>query len=238
MPFGPRAAPPGILDAPPSAADFWGERSASIHDALQAPADDEAGVPGAAAGVPAPARIPARGRRRFAVAASLALAAVTFVVVVVGLSGPSSREAGGPRVNMAAVLSSSLSRILESGLAHLDVKAASTHAAVDQHRARPARSAQRARPVIKRVYDTVRYQASPPVTYPVSASADASAAPAVTTIHQPTLSAASTGTTETTSPPTRPAAPPASVHAARSSPAAVSPTGQSGALGPIQSPNG
>ena len=39
VPFGPRASSEDAEEPPPTAEDFWGERSASIHDALQAPAD-------------------------------------------------------------------------------------------------------------------------------------------------------------------------------------------------------
>ena len=234
MPFGPRAAPPATPVTPPSAADFWGERSASIHDALPAPADGEIDAPAHPA-----TRLPAQGRLRVAAAVGLIVAVVSAVAVASGITGPSTREARAPKVNMAAVLSSGVARILERGLARLDVRAGSSHPAmVAQNRVPVTHRTPRGRPVFTRVHEGAPDQATPPISYASSASADLSRAPAVTTIYEPTLRAAGGGTSEASSPTPRPASQAASSHPSRSSPAAVSPTGQSGALGPIQSPNG
>ena len=116
VPFGPRRAeseapdPPATatsLDAPPSADDFWGERSAAIHGALQAPeswAERGSLRPSGSTrsdghvterrSVRARAvRLPRADRRAVAVAlAALAAAAVTFVVVV-----PAFRRRRTPR---------------------------------------------------------------------------------------------------------------------------------------------
>ena len=147
---------------------------------------------------------------------------------------------------MAAVLSSSLSRILERSLAQVNVRTTSSQMVVAEHRGpvdrgtpqgRPA-AKPRGHPVIKRVYETARHQATPPATYAASASADVAPAQPVTATHQPTLSAATGGTGETNTRTTRPASPSVSSHASSSPGAAVSPTGESGALGPVQSPNG
>ena len=221
-----------MADSPPTAADFWGERSASIHDALQVRADDEIDAP-----PHPPAVLPARRGRRAAFAASLALAVATAVALAFGLTGSSPREAGGPKANVAAVLSTTLSRLLAPSLAQVDVRAASTRATVAHH-VGGARRTPRRRPVLERAHQSARYQTSPPVSYAASASADVSPPPAVTTPHQPTLSAGTGGTSAATSPATRPAEPAVRSHASRSSGAAVSPTGESGALGPLQSPNG
>src|SRR6202042_1687527 len=91
VPFGPRAASrvpdesSPTDDAAPSAEDFWGERSAAIHGALQAPADWAAADPDPTDRGPVGARaIRLRGfDRRAAAAATAGLAAVAVMVVAV-----------------------------------------------------------------------------------------------------------------------------------------------------------
>ena len=97
-------------ESPPSAEDFWGERSAAIQNALQAPADDPAAV--VAAGTRRPRAQPPRarstdarrrrqsGRRR---RRAWSRSSSSF-------SGP-SRPAGGAKDGVAAVFGSGVSRI-------------------------------------------------------------------------------------------------------------------------------
>ncbi len=246
VPFGPRAdgqnaggavrsdePPPGAEEAatsadepPPSAEDFWGERSAAIHNALQAPADDPAAV--GTAGTRRPPRSRGRLDRRMVAAAagSLAVAAVVLLAVSSGFSGP-SRPAGGSKAGVAAVFGSGISRLMQLGLARLDISAArnlapradSRETRHTQHR----RSTPRTRPSAPKANRRQDPQLhSPP---PVSIDTSHAAANYDATSHVDTTP---TDRSVPSTPPSRPAA----------SPAAVSPTGESGALGPIQSPNG
>ena len=129
MPFGPRADSQKAVEAvrsdepPPSAEDFWGERSAAIHDALQAPADDPAPV--GAAGTRRPRRsLRTLDRRILATAAgTLAVAAIVLLAVSSSFSGP-SRPVVGSKAGVAAVFGSGISRLMQLGLAKLDISAA------------------------------------------------------------------------------------------------------------------
>ena len=129
MPFGPRAdsqkAVEGVRsdEPPPSAEDFWGERSAAIHDALQAPADDPAPV--GAAGTRRPRRsLRTLDRRILAIAAgTLAVAAIVLLAISSNFSGP-SRPVVGSKAGVAAVFGTGISRLMHLGLAKLDISAA------------------------------------------------------------------------------------------------------------------
>lgn len=244
VPFGRRAASPEPPDLPPSAADFWGERAGSIHDALPAPGDDQI-----AASPHPPMCVPARRRRRVALAAGLVLTMAASVAVALGLTGPSARETSGPKVNMAAVLSTGVARILERGLAQLDVRAGPGLMAVAHPRTRVGGGATRHRPVFRpqgrsvrsvvtHVYARAPRQANSRITYAASESASVSPPPPAAITQQPTRSPSTSYTGETGTRTTSPASPSISSHASSSSSAAVSPTGESGALGPVQSPNG
>jgi hypothetical protein len=229
VPFGPRASAP---EAPPSAADFWGERSAAIHDALEAPAENTSDVPADASADAVPPRrrrgLGRRGRQRAAAVAAVAVAGLVSVSLAVGLLGPSrSAQTDGhaAKLDLAAVLSDGVARTLQRGLDLVDTSAVRDQTPpAAHHHAAAIRRTPRSRQVFKRVHETAH-------PHPLaSASSAAHASPAVvqssppTTVHTYTHPTDS-GTSRTVSRP-------------RSSAASVSPTGQSGALGPIQSPNG
>ncbi len=232
VPFGPRADSQNAGEAvrsdepPPSAEDFWGERSAAIHDALQAPADDPAAV--GAAGTRRPRRsLRTLDRRILATAAgTLAVAAIVLLAGSSSFSGP-SRPAGGSKAAVAAVFGSGISRLMQLGLAKLDISAARNLApragSRETLRTPHRRSATRTRPSAPKANhrQSPQLRSAPPVSIDTSHAAatyDATSHVETTPTYGSVPSA----------PPSRPAA----------SPAAVSPTGQSGALGPIQSPNG
>jgi hypothetical protein len=228
VPFGPRASAP---EAPPSAADFWGERSAAIHDAVQAPAKDGVEVP---AGGGEDAVTPPRGQRsgrlggrRVAAVTALVIAAVASASLALGLLGPSGSppyDAHAARLDVGAVLSNGVARTLQHGLALLDASAGRVYAPPLEHHTSAIRRTPGSRQVFKRVHET----AHPHPT--ASASSVAHASPAV--VHSPPATPVHTYTHATDSGTSRVVSRP------RSSAAGVSPTGQSGALGPIQSPNG
>lgn len=218
-------APPLVADSPPSAADFWGERSAAIHDAVQAPSEDPlAAVTEPGSGATVVAR--RRGPRPLIAAVVLAIVAIAAAFIAsgdFGLGASRSRTAGGPRLNIAAVLSGGVSRTLHSGLALLNVSAGHHRPAraAAQHRARTSRRTAHAHAVFKPAHESTH-------SYSTTTGQSTSAyVPA----YVPTITATRS---ETSSPPT----PPAPSHPSHSSRATVSPTGESGALGPIQSPNG
>ena len=246
VPFGPRAdsqnaggaarsdeplpsaegSPTCADESPPSAEDFWGERSAAIHDALQAPADDPAA--GGAAGTRRPRRsVRTLDRRILATAAgTLAVAAVVLLAVSSSFSGP-SRPAGGAKAGVAAVFGSGISRLMQLGLAKLDISAIrnlAPHADSRETRHTPHR---RSAPRIRPSAPTANHRHAPQLRSAPSVSIDTSHAAAN---YDATSNVDATPTYRSVpSPqPSRPAA----------SPATVSPTGESGALGPIQSPNG
>ena len=231
VPFGPRAAPrraDGALpsdESPPSAEDFWGERSAAIHDALQAPADDPAEADAARTRRP---RRSLRGldRRILGAAGSLAVAVVVLLAVSSSFSGH-DRPTGGSKVGVAAVFGSGVSRLMQLGLAKLDISVPRNLAPrVDSRGARRTphrRSAPRTRRSAPKTNhrQVPHLHAARPVSIDTShvvANYDAARHVDTTPTYRPVQSPL----------PSRPDA----------SPATVSATGESGALGPIQSPNG
>jgi hypothetical protein len=237
VPFGPRAAVGKVADPPrgragsaPSAADFWGEQSAEIQSALQAPAlpdDDDDGLTGAHR-----VRVRRIDRRAAAgVAAIIAIAAAT--VAALGFS--SSGRAGAPpraissKVGFAAVLSGGVSSILRLDLARIDTARVAPFAA---RRAPHRESAPK--PTHKR--DRPRRAQS----VHISAQVVSKTTPAYQPAPSYTSDATNAGGTDThseTAPATR-TAPPRSPSRHVPSRATVAATGESGALGPIQSPNG
>jgi hypothetical protein len=278
VPFGPHAtisdtdcepsvSPTTSREPPPSADDFWGERSASIHGAVQAPVVDspvQAPVvdsPSSHPRVPSvyqPRRRARRGvRRRVAelgrwritagACLAVALAAVTLLGFgVFGTGNSSVQPPGAPKVDVAAVVSNGVSKMVQRGLSLVDAGAARRQSAGSPpHRALPPRRPRRTphpHAVFKPVHAPARQQARAPIVATPSPAADmAQAAPTTTPSTVPTyhpVNVTRSGTSEASShpvyrgssPPARPASsPPAST---------VAPTGQSGALGPIQSPNG
>ena len=246
VPFGPRAtsqnaggaassdASPLRADAsqssadepPPSAEDFWGERSAAIHNALQAPADDPAAV--GTAGTRRPPRSLRRlDRRMVAVAAgSLAVAAVVLLAFSSSFSGP-SRPAGGAKAAVAAVFGSGISRLMQLGLAKLDISASRDLAPQADSRETRHTPHRRSTPPPRPSEPKANHRQAPQLrsAAPVSIDTSHAAANYDATSHVDTTP---TYRSVPSAPPSRPAA----------SPADVSPTGESGALGPIQSPNG
>lgn len=221
VPFGPRAnmASPA---PPPAAEDFWGgERSAAIHDAVQAPAEHWS--------EPAQPRGLRLGRRVVVAAAAVGLAIVAATIVLsggFGVSGSPHRALGGSKVSVAAVLSSGVSRILKLGLPQIDVKASAPRARIaartgGRARPRPARHTQH-------LVEAVRVRTAVTSVQPVSSEV-APAAPVSTYHPSETVTHTETSSsTDTQSSPVR----------STSASAPANATGESGALGPIQSPNG
>jgi hypothetical protein len=235
-------------DAPPSAEDFWGERAGGLHDALQPPTEnrepDGAGdapvhASGAAARTARPlARLlrrlrpaPASGlhaqrstRRRVIVAgaAAISVLAATGIALTIGVFGESAAPtAGAAKTQVASVLSDGLNRILSLDLPVTAPRPARAHAAVR----RPSLTVGRARSRSHYITEPVHY---------VPSRATSDAAPP-----HPSVDAASAQATPPSPPPSatnytsnRPAS------SSNASTAPVTPTGESGALGPIQSPNG
>jgi hypothetical protein len=183
--------------------DFWGERAAAIHSVVQAPEDDAPEDPRGAESEKVRS-----GRRRLAAAAFVGIAAAAALAMFLG--GSPNRVTSGPRLDIAAILNSGVSRILKGGVPRVVAPTAPPRPVrhVRHHVTRP--KAARAR---------VEHHSSPaPVsTYVARAS--------------------------TSSPPPAPPAPrvvtrPHRAQSTTSASATVSPTGQNGALGPVQSPNG
>jgi hypothetical protein len=139
VPLGPRAVSLDAEAGPPSAEDFWGERAAAIHDALQAPANahpnsKSAGLAGTPRASQPPRADSGRGRPRNAirgihvriasadwrmVAAAAAGVAIAVVVVIAFASSiPSSRahsqSLGRSQGGFAAVLSSGVSNAMRA----------------------------------------------------------------------------------------------------------------------------
>lgn len=89
---------------PPTAHDFWGEDSAALHDAMQAP--PEAGQSASQTGEPTPATPPRRGRSlRWPLVVTASAAALVLVISLIGTSeGPPTR----PRPTMAKARASNV----------------------------------------------------------------------------------------------------------------------------------
>ena len=211
VPFG-TASPPPVEAEPADFApdDFWGERSAAIHDVVQAPV-----APWPAGPSEPSTSKPRLGRR---VLAAAGLAGVAAAVAIVLLSAGSPRHAaGGARLNIAAVLSTGVSRsssrirpprIVGRATVPRTVKHAAHHSARRKTTPAPRRHHTSAPPA-----STYVARSTPPPTQPSYHPLVSRPTPHVYTSPPPAASTASSG-------------------------AKVSPTGQSGALGPVQSPNG
>lgn len=240
VPFGPGSLPPAIDasvpdypevvgDAPPSAEDFWGERSAAIHGALQAPADDApvAGAPARERHQPTSARRTGarriRGRpiprRRFAAAASVAALGAALVIALLSAASP-HESSHAARLNVAAILSSGINKILNIGSPRIAPPRKATRARLhSRHFTHHAR-----KPPPQVVHHTPSPRPAP--IYAVRA-APAHAAQ-VTGTYDPRSAAPQPHLTTRTP----------AVHSSTPSRASASPTGQAGALGPVSSPNG
>lgn len=253
VPFGPRVGTP-TDERPTSAADFWGEQSAAIHDALQAPDQDwepadaarRSVEPGEKHAAPATigrfAALRARLRpgampRRAVLGAATGLPVAVAIVVVfashaVSLGGARHPAPWASRISAAAVLSSGLAQISNPGLWN--------HAsAVAPRRSRTARRPPRRPPAPKPRHPaaarTRRTTSSRPASEPVAQP---------TTYHETVSGTSEAQRPESVSAPVSPShrlvrsAGPSSPSQASSARATVGPTGESGALGPIKSPNG
>ena len=234
VPFGPRAAsveederPPSSEDPPPSPADFWGEQSAALQSALEAPT-----APGyGRAGSGGERTLRVDRRALLGVAAVLAIAAVTVVALVLSSPEPhgASQPGGGSKVGFAAVLSGGVSSILRLDFGRIDAtRIAASKVQRTRHRESAPKSAHRtARP---RPTQSVRIaphvvSETTPTDHPR------------TTYTSDAANAGGTDTHSETPPATRPA-PAQSPSRPVPSRATASATGESGALGPISSPNG
>ncbi len=166
-------------------------------------------------------------RRILATAAgTLAVAAVVLLAVSSSFSGP-SRPVGGSKAGVAAVFGSGISRLMQLGLAKLDISAARNLAPRADSRETRHTPHRRSAPRIRPSAPKANHRQAPQLRSPPPVSIDTSHAAANydATSHVDTTPSYRS---VPSAPPSRPAA----------SPAAVSPTGESGALGPIQSPNG
>lgn len=277
-------APPTVDDAPrsadalpiageppPSAEDFWGERSASIHGALQAPAgwaapaadlapadpataDARADLTAAACAPPDPNPTAcgllgvrtirlrrANGRTVAAATAGLAASVAVLAVVSIFGAGATPPRAGGSKAGVAAVLSGGVSRILQLGLARIDASLGHEGATVAAQSAtsrarRTPHHDQAAKPNHK---SRRRPSTGPPhqIAFEVATATTTSAStyrPAG--VGTSDASSAVRTNTATSIPPAR--SPSRSASRSLPSRATVSSTGESGALGPIHSPNG
>jgi hypothetical protein len=232
VPFGAETPPP-VADAPPSAADFWGERSADVHDALQGPpadsaADDEPGR-GAQRG---PVRRDRIGwprirvgtmPRRRAIAVAAAGTAVVFGVALAVLSsGSPHHPSRTARLNMAAILSSGVAKIFDGGPPRI-----ATSDTASRPRVRPIRHVvHRNKPKPPAHVAGRQPKPSPQRSIYAARTAPPRHIEVATTLQR---SVSAPSPRDTTSP---------TAHRSTSSGASVSPTGQSGALGPVSSPNG
>jgi len=235
----PDAAAPATFiapDPPPSADDFWGERSGGLHDALQAPAENREPV-GADSGTVCPtaasgrtarsgARLLSRWRpirRRFIVAgvAMIAFAATGAALTLGNSGGSAGTKAATATTQVASVLTSGMHRILSLDLPVTTPRSANARVAEARHSARVRRSTSRPR----YVPEPVHYVPPPAATVTTAAHSSSEAG----TAQAGAASPPPTTTSESVS------RPPSTANAYS---APVPATGQSGALGPVQSPNG
>jgi hypothetical protein len=210
VPFGQSAPPPTEPDLAGFAPDdFWGERAAAIHTAVQAPEARPPEGPAATGSTKVRA-----GRRRLAAAAFAGIAAAAALAFLLG--GSPNHITHGARLNIAAIVSSGVSRILKLGPPRI-VPRATPHRTVRHvrhHSRRPKAPQSRSE----------HHTSAPPASTYVAHAAPQTPAP----IYHPSVSAP---TPRVVTSPHRAPSPTASG-------ATVSPTGQNGALGPVQSPNG
>jgi len=208
VPFGPRVvsldaepAPPSDNGeaAPPSAEDFWGERAAAIHDALQAPANPahpdtrSAGLAGTREASQPPRVGAARGRPRKAIrgislpgadwrivaalAAGVAIAAVVVIAFSSGISSPRApaQAASRSQAGFAAVLSGGVSNALRVARIELSILRGDTAAV-----ARASASRVRGTPHAARTPKPAQKVMSPPPS-PTASSSSSAAAPSSST---------------------------------------------------------
>jgi hypothetical protein len=211
VPLGQSAPPPTEPDLAAFAPDdFWGERAAAIHSVVQAPTDEPPLEPPATA--PLKPRVV---RRRLAAAALVGIAAAAALAFLLGGS-PNHVTRNAPW-NFAAIVSSGVSRILKLGPPQIVARATSPptvkhvrHRA-PHHKAPPRRAEHHSSPRPASTY--VAHASPPPRPQPTYHPSVSTPAPRIVTSPHRASSRTSSGAT-------------------------VSPTGQNGALGPVQSPNG
>jgi len=211
VPFGaaiPPAVEPPSADIAPSADAFWGGEHSASVHAAVQPLERSL-----RADPPPPLPTPEpRPRRRRVVGAAAALAVAVAAALGFLTAGSSPHLSGGAKLNIAAIWSSGVARIARVVPPRV-VSPSGAHRSVKHVSHRSPRP--------KPTPATAHHHTSspPPSTY-VAHSTPASAQPT----YDPSVSAP-THQVESTPPPA-------------SSGATVSPTGQAGALGPVQSPNG
>jgi hypothetical protein len=263
VPFGPRATPDSPeADVPPaspagpptSADDFWGEHSAAVQSALQVPAvHEDAG--GGSADTPAlrPGGVdrralagaaairPGRLDRRVlaGAAAVLTIAAALALIAVAGSPfspGSTPRPVAGSKISFADVLSGGFSSVFRLDLQRVHAARVATATVRRTPHRTPAQPPDH-KAAGPRLAPSV-HPSTPAVSEPTPATLASSNSYHPTTID--TSDATHAGGTDTSSetPPATKSAPPSSVSRPVASRATVSATGESGALGPIQSPNG
>ncbi len=205
------ATPPTVESEPAEFApnDFWGERSAAIHDVVEGPEPPPSSDP------PTRRRGPARLGRRSLAAACLAGAAAAVAIVLLS-TGSAPHSAGGTRLDIAAIVHSSVRRIAQIHPPRVVARPAPPrtvkHVAHDAARRKRAPAPPQHHTSFPPATTYVARSTPPPV-HPTYHPTVSTPAPHVYTSPRPAASTASSG-------------------------AKVSPTGQTGALGPVQSPNG
>ena len=231
-------------EAPASASDFWGERAASVHDALQAPVEGlvpaDAGA-AAGSGTPQPtaatrerflARLRARRRfariqplrfqfparrRRIVVAGAVAIAVVAGAALALTSGGSVRPGAGAATAEFASVLTKGIDGILKLDLLVTTPRSDGPRVGAARHGVRVRQSSSRPR----FLPEPVHYVAPAATT---RHSSDEAATAQAGASNQPLVTTSESGS--------RPS------HTSDASSTPVTPTGQSGALGPIQSPDG
>ncbi|HET6868655.1 MAG TPA: hypothetical protein VFH80_22270 [Solirubrobacteraceae bacterium] len=211
VPLGESAAPPAEPDLAEFAPDdFWGERAAAIHSVVQAPEPEPPLAP--LATEPRKRRL---GRRRLAAAAFTGIAAAAALALLLG--GSPSHVTRDARWNFAAIVSSGVSRILKLGPPEIVARATAPPTVKHvrhhspHHKAAPRRAEHHSSPPPASTY--VAHASSPPSPQPTYHPSVSTPTPRIVTTPHRASSRTSSGAT-------------------------VSPTGQNGALGPVQSPNG
>jgi hypothetical protein len=218
VPFGrstPPAAEPELAGFAPN--DFWGERAAAVHSVVEAPEDKPAQNPPAGDSPTSTPKV-RFGRQRLAAAAFVGIAAAAAVALLFG--GSPHHVASGARLNIAAIVRSGVSRILNAGPPRIVARATSPRTTP-----RTVKHGRRRAPRRKPAPARGQHHTSPP---PASTYVARASPPSPQPTYHPSVSSPAPRTVRST----HRAAPTTSTGAA------VSPTGQNGALGPVQSPNG
>jgi hypothetical protein len=242
VPFG-RRPPFAALEPQPSAEDFWGGRA----DALEPPAEfsQPTPAPGEAGTRVARRRLNFRflprigGPGHWLVAVAVGLAVATGASIALALGGfgsgaPSRGGADGGKVPMALVLSDGLTRIFRLDLPVIEPRSVSAHRA----HARRVDAARRTTAHQRPTFEPVHYSPPPRTTTTPPMQVAAYTAPATPPSQSSGTTTNTETNTETSSQPASSPPPSSSQPNSTASSAPVGATGEGGALGPIQSPNG